>query len=376
MFRNYYKIRINGKDVKRFLKSLYKRGIRFINIIILDKELICKVDQENYNKIINIKTSYHIEVSKIYGLNYFKLIIKKNMIFIISFIIGILYLFFLSNIIFNIEIVHDDNEIKEIIYDELDNLNIKKYKFIKSYDYIQKAKEQIINNNKDVIEWIEIERVGTTYKVRFEKRIINKQENESSKRHLIAKKSGIIKKIEAHDGEITKKVNDYVNKGDIIISGDIHKGDDVKESLSANGEVYAEVWYKVKVKMPLYYHEEKYSGNIIKSLKLYFLNKEYNLFNKSFINKRSSLKTLFSDFYNMISFNYGIDKEIIIKDEVNTIANENDAIILAREKIINKLDTNEYIISQKKLKTTINDSTINVEVFFKVYENISSYRYY
>ena len=156
MFRNYYKVKIEGKDVKRFLKSLYKRGIRFINIIILDKELICKVDQENYNKIINIKTSYHIEVSKIYGLNYFKLIIKKNMIFIISFIIGILYLFFLSNIIFNIEIVHDDNEIKEIIYNELDDLKIKKFSFIKSYDYIQKAKEQIINNNKDVIEWIEI----------------------------------------------------------------------------------------------------------------------------------------------------------------------------------------------------------------------------
>lgn len=376
MFRNYYKVKIEGKDVKRFLKSLYKRGIRFINIIILDKELICKVDQENYNKIINIKTSYHIEVSKIYGLNYFKLIIKKNMIFIISFIIGILYLFFLSNIIFNIEIVHEDTEFRKIIYDELDNLNIKKYKFIKSYDYIQKAKEQIINSNKDKIEWIEIERVGTTYKVKLEKRIINNKEKENSKRHLVAKKSGIIKKIDAYDGEITKKINDYVNKGDIIISGDIHKGEDIKESLSANGEVYAEVWYKVKVNMPLYYHEEKYSGNIIKSLKLYFLNKEYNLFNKAFINKRSSLKTLFSDFYNMISFNYGIDKEIIIKDEVNTIANENDAIILAREKIINKLDTNEYIISQKKLKTTINDSTINVEVFFKVYENISSYRYY
>ena len=128
--------------------------------------------------------------------------------------------------------------------------------------------------------------------------------------------------------------------------------------------------------MPLYYHEEKYSGNQLNTFKFLFLNKEYNLFNKAFINKKSSLKTLFSDFYNMISFNYGIDKEIIIKDEVNTIANENDVIILAREKIINKLDTNEYIISQKKLKTTINDSTINVEVFFKVYENISSYRYY
>ena len=50
--------------------------------------------------------------------------------------------------------------------------------------------------------------------------------------------------------------------------------------------------------------------------------------------------------------------------------------MIARDKIIEQLDTNEYIISQKKLKTTINNSTINVEVFFKVYEDISNYSYY
>ena len=376
MFRNYYKIRIEGKDVKRFLKSLYKKGIRFINITILDKELICKVNQENYNKILNIKTSYHIEVSKIYGINHVIRIIKRNIIFYISFILGLLYLFFLSNIIFKINIIHDDKEIKKIIYDELYRLNIKKYSFIKSYDYIQKVKEEIINNNKNKIEWIEIEKIGTTYNIKFEKRIINKNIETNSNRHIVAKKSGVIKKIDASNGEIAKKVNDYVNKGEIIISGDIHKGEDVKEKVSATGEVYAEVWYKVRVKMPLYYHDEKYSKNTITTFKIIFLNDEYNLFNKNFVNKKSNNTILFSDFYNMISFNYSKDKELLIKDEVNTLINEKDAIIMAKDKILNILDTNEYIISQKKLKTTINDSTINVEVFFKVYENISSYRYY
>ena len=40
------------------------------------------------------------------------------------------------------------------------------------------------------------------------------------------------------------------------------------------------------------------------------------------------------------------------------------------------LSENEYIISQKKLKTMVNNSTMIVEVFFKVYENISTYDYY
>ena len=376
MIKNYYLIKIEGKDVKNFLKSLYKKGILFNNIVFLDNILFCKLDDTNYNKLIKIKTYYKITVTKTYGLIYYKQIIKKNMTFILSFIIGIIYLFFLSNIIFKVNIIHDDKDIRNIIKKELDELNIKKYSFIKSYDYVQRAKNKIIENNKDKIEWIEIERVGSTYNIRLEKRIINKSEETHNYRHLTAKKSGIIKKIIAHDGEVIKKINDYVTKGDIIISGAIHKGEDIKSNVSSSGKVYAEVWYKVKVSLPIYYKEEKKTNNIINTIKIKYLNNEYNIFNKEYKNKKSYNKTIYSDFYNLFSINYSKDEEIYIIDEVNSIINEKNAIMIARDKIIEQLDTNEYIISQKKLKTTINNSTINVEVFFKVYEDISNYSYY
>ena len=128
--------------------------------------------------------------------------------------------------------------------------------------------------------------------------------------------------------------------------------------------------------MPIYYYEEKKTGNSINTFKIKYLNREYNLFNKNYKNKNSYNKSLFSDFYNMISINYSKDEEISILDLVNSIEKDNYAVILARDKIIKQLDSNEYIISQKKLKTTINNSTINVEVFFKVYEDISNYSYY
>ena len=376
MFNNIYVITINGKNVKVFLKRLYKSGINFINIIDLGNELVCKVDQKNYEKIKNIKTSYKIEVTKVYGFVYLKKIIKKNSIFLLFFLIGILYLFLLSKLIFRIDIINDDKQMNNIILEELEKNKIKKYSMIKNYSYIQNVKEKIIEKYKDKIEWIEIERIGVTYKVKYEKRIMKEEEKKENQRHVIAKKSGLIKKIEANDGEIIKKVNDYVNKGDIIISGEIHKGEDVKGNVSASGKVFAEVWYKVKVTLPINYYEEKTTNRQINTFKIKILDKDYNLFNKNFIEKKTKSKLLFSDFYDMISINYSNDKELNIVDEVNTLANENDAIILARNKILDKLDTEEYIISQKKLKTIINDSTINVEVFFKIYENISSYLYY
>ena len=54
MIKNYYLIKIEGKDVKKFLKSLYKKGILFNNIVFLDNILFCKLDDTNYNKLIKI----------------------------------------------------------------------------------------------------------------------------------------------------------------------------------------------------------------------------------------------------------------------------------------------------------------------------------
>ena len=376
MFNNYYLVSIKGKDLKRFLKHLYRNNIRFINISRLEDELFCKLDEKNYKKILNIKTSYKIELNNVYGYVYIKKIIKNNIIFIISFILGLFYLFFLGNVIFDIDIIHDDKNIKKVIFNDLEKLNIKRYSFIKDYDYIMNVKNKIIEKNKDIIEWLEIERVGTKYVIKLEKRIKNIEEDKTNKRHLIAKKAGIIKKIEAHDGEIVKKVNDYVKKGDIIISGEIHKGDDIKNSISANGSVYGEVWYKVKVTLPINYYIEEKTGNKINTFKIRYLDKDYNILNKNYLYKDSKTNILFSDFYDMFSLSYGTDLELKVIDSINTIDYDSVFVDLAREKIINKLDINEYIISQKKLKTIINDSTINVEVFFKVYENISDYLYF
>ena len=75
---------------------------------------------------------------------------------------------------------------------------------------------------KDKIDWLEIERVGTKYVIRVEERILNEKKQNKVNQNIIASKSGIIKKIEAKEGQIVKNKNDYVKKGDVIISGNIY----------------------------------------------------------------------------------------------------------------------------------------------------------
>ena len=62
-------------------------------------------------------------------------------------------------------------------------------------------------------------------------------------------------------------------------------------------------------------------------------------------------------------------KQILTSDEAIKKAQE-----VAEKKIESFLDSDEYIISKKTLNFTSNDSKIIVDVFFKVYENITDYR--
>lgn len=377
MFESFYKIKIEGKDVKRFIRMLYRSGIYFEEISLDRGSAYIKVDKDNYKKLKNIKTSYNIEVIELFGISKFKHLIKTNFIFLIFTALGIFLLYFLSNIIFDVEVIHNDKYIRDLLYSELDKYNIKKFNFVKKYEYVQKVKNEILNNYKNDIEWLEIERVGTVYKIRVDKRIINNIKQDGQNRHVVAKKNGIIMRIVAEKGEIVKKVYDYVRAGDIIISGEIYKNKEVIGQTSASGDVYAEVWYKVKVEMPISYKEEALTGRSKNVINISFLDKNINIFDfHRYNNSKKEGNTILSDFFGMFTIKYNKEYEINVKDEVNNIISEEFAFKMARKKIEDQLGRGEYIISQKKLKTVINNSTIITEVFFKVYENISSYSYF
>ena len=76
----------------------------------------------------------------------------------------------------------------------------------------------------------------------------------------MASKNGYIKDIYASSGEIIKNKEDYVQKGDIIVSGNIHRNDNVVARVKSNALVYAEVWYSSNVKLPLNYTKSKTTG--------------------------------------------------------------------------------------------------------------------
>ena len=368
-----YQIKIEGRDVKRFIKKLYNASIYIEDMEIYDRVAYIKVSKENYEKIKKIKTIYKIKVVRLFGFIRLIDILKRHYIFFIGILLGYIYLTFLSNIIFDIEIIHSKKEIRDLINKELRYYGIEKYSFVKSYKQKEEIETKILEDHKDKLEWLEIDRIGTKYEIRVEERIIKNPIIETQKQDVVAKKDGILVKIQASKGEIKKKIGDYVKKGDVIISGSITKDEEVKNQVAASGSVYAEVWYKTSINMPYYYREEIKTGNQNKVFKFKFLNKDFYLFN---FNKYKNYKE--EDFFSLknnllpVSFSYSLEEETNVTE---VLYSPEEAIKVAKErcdeKLKSQLKKEEKIISSKILSTIEQENYVSVTIFYKVLENIT-----
>lgn len=367
---SYLIIKVYGNNISKFINRCHKNNINIINIKKISyKEILIKINYNDYERLNKIKTIYKLTIISSTGYLKFKELLNKYKFLIIFSIIGILFLIYLSNTIFKINVISFNSELNKKVLRDLNSYGIKKYSLKKSYDEVSKIKEKLLEKYNNSIEWIEITDVGTTYEVKIVERKKPKSQKKLEYSNIVAGKSGVIKKIYAEDGMKMVDINTYVNKGDIIISGAITKDEEIKTLVEAKGKVYAEVWYNVNIEFPLKYTEKKYTNNKKKSFYIKLGNKyiSKNRF-KNF--DREYLKRIKS---NLIPFEVGIEnqKEVkIINDKYSINEAKIKAKEKAKEKILQSLDSDEFISSQKTLKFYSKDSKIVMDMFFSCYEEI------
>lgn len=371
------KIKVSGRNVYRFIDRLIKDKVYIYDLKIINiKNVIIKISYDDYLILKDKKSIYDIDLLDVYGKLKIKKYFKEHYVFIIFLIIGYVVLMFLSNFIFDIEVVHANFEIRELVYRELRKNGIEKYIFRKSYQELENIEKNILDNNKTKIEWIEINRSGTKYIVRVEERKIDKGEERFEYQDIVSSKSGIITKVLAESGEIIKNTNDYIKDGEVVISGNITLPDGSCVLSRARGKVYAEVWYLVDVSYPYIYREEILTGRAKEVFLIKFLNKRISLFDFSKFNTfKKSDRILFGDIFKFLSFIKEKQYEMIVIDEFYT---KEEVVVKAVERAVTRVkDTlreDEQIIKYRILSTYYDESKVNLKIFFSVNEEVSMVR--
>lgn len=326
----------------------------------------------SYDDYLYIRRRYKCHIVKYYGKKNIVNIYENNKYVLLSLIISFMLLFLLCNTIFDIKINSDNKDIINIINNSLSDNGIDVYKRKVSFDKLNSIKNKILEDNKDTLEWIEIREKGCIYYIDVTPRVkSNNNVDNALPSDIVAEKDGVIKHIVVHRGSKVIDNGDYVKKGDILISGNIIKNENVIDKVHSEGIIYAETWKTVNISIPFKRIDYVYK----KTINHYYL----DIFGHKFtisgkydsdntINKKSIVLDkpyLFFKLYKEEKKIYDYNEVILNKEEAYK-----EALNRSIDVINKKLSSDEYIISKKVLKKEVKRSKINLEVFFKVYEKI------
>lgn len=360
-------IKVKAKDFFYFERKFVEHNICYnVNKKLLDKYII-SLSLDDYEKVKLYDYNHNIDFYKEYSLKFFLNCLKKNIERIIITLFIIILVISSSHMIFKVNINTSDKKLKTLVKYALLDEDIAPYKMSKSFRKTILIKNKILKKFNQEIEWMEIEKNGSIYNIYIIKKVTSKKNTSSDKCNYVAKKSGLITSTYVQKGVLLVQENNYIKKGDILISGQIIYNEELKKEICAKGKVFGEVWYKVDASYPLEKKDVKYKEKKFVNVYINFFGKKYKLFADKYDTEK--LKKSIG------GKNFGIDLTKSYKRVVKLKKYSNEkalkkAMEKAHEALLIRLPKNAKIVDEKVLKKSIINGKIYVEVLLTTNEEL------
>jgi len=261
-FTGYVTISVMGTQPELFFQKCIEHDILVWNIQkTADNSCKGNIRLQDIQTMRKLKreTPYQIKFTYKKGLPFLvkKILRKKEIIY--ALLISLTVIFLLSNILWKVTITGVSKEMEEKINEQLNIYGIHPGSWLFSIDSPGHIQQQLLNDLPELL-WVGIDQKGTTFVIEGVEKVIVKKEDIPGPRNLVATKKGVIQSMFVSEGVPIVSVNDYVEPGDLLVSGVISQdeknenddeSDNEKELVAADGQVIAQTWYEISVNIPL-----------------------------------------------------------------------------------------------------------------------------
>lgn len=378
-------LKVVGHYPERFFDLCRRHGISIWSIK-KQSDIVCIGDVylSEIHKIRQLrrKTHYKITFPKRTGFPFFFKKIKRSKSLIISLLIALIFFFYLTQAIWLIEITGTSTKMEANLVETLKNNGVKIGKIKYLIDNPLDIQQKLLNEYPEIL-WVGVVPEGITYRIE----VIEKQQepklDKHERNHLYAKKDGVINKLFVSKGRSLVSVNDFVRKGQLLVTGELNHlesdtEEDEKERLSSvEAEIYATTWYESKISIPLEAHYQTETGESINKYKIMIGSYKipiWGLGSTDFVLEHieTTEKRLEIGSYTLpISLEKNTHKEIT---ETEVLRSKEEAIRVGldqtRDNLLRQLDSTALIIDEKVLQRTTDNGKINLHIYFTVNENI------
>lgn len=204
---------------------------------------LVKTDENTYQFYLPIyqrlmARKYKLKIIKSVGVLYYLILLffkKLSIVCVISF--G-LTLFLCCQFIFKVEIIGNNPSTTELVHRVLVENDIDIGDKRRSYQELNDVYDDLKNSFKGKIDYLNIYQDGGVLYVKYTNSVGAKKV-EKNFENIYASKDGIIKSIDISSGNILVKVNQYVNKGDLLVSNTITSTSGVDKIIETHGKIKA-----------------------------------------------------------------------------------------------------------------------------------------
>ncbi len=232
--------------LNQVLRKLSDAGIEAIDIMEKDMCVTFKASILKRRKISILFPMAKITHSR--GLLSVVFNLWRNKTTLIALAIAISCFGYLKTKVFIINIKGDYPSIEDNLRSSLAQNGIVKYARCPDNETLKTIEDNLYEEYETKLEFLEVRRVGSIIKVKYSKRrtyieIPMIQEN------LYATKDGIIKYFAVQSGSIVVKRNEYVKKGQLLVSDTLTDSSGKQIKVGSRGQVYANTWYVIDISL-------------------------------------------------------------------------------------------------------------------------------
>lgn len=258
-------IEAEGLFLERFLNICMRRGI-FLSDVKResDQKLSAKISIGGFREIRPIakKTRTRVRIKAREGMPFLINRYKKRRVAIggVALFLGILW--YLSSHIMGIDIIGNQRLSNAEIENELKSFGLYRGAAVSKID--RRLLQNQMMTRLDDLAWIGINIKGSRAYIEVKERLDTKRSvDEDVPCNIIASRDGIIKALEIKSGQTVVKLNDMVEKGNLLVSGAMDSQVEGIRYAHSAGSVFAETIYKKSRVYPLVYEEKLYTENTV-----------------------------------------------------------------------------------------------------------------
>jgi len=385
----YVKITVEGNSPELFFQSCINQNISVWDIKRGTKNKCSgyiKLEHVQLIKQINRDHRYKIKFTEKRGIPFFFKHLSRKRELIVGLVIGFILMIILSNIIWKVEITGVPKDLEVKISEQLTSYGIHTGVWAFTLDSPGDIQRRLEEDIPELL-WVGVHKKGTTFTLEGVEKLIVEKDKVNGPRDLISTKKGVIKKMYISKGQPLVQVNDYVEPGDLLVSGNLAKKSDAIDEkddntqspiyVASEGEVIANTWYEISVTVPLKTNLEKLTGN--QTNKYYLQINDINIPVWGFHSQEYKVSSIDNKKHSINFLKWQLPANIVKstiseKEQKNIKRTKEEAIKVgieqAKKELKLQLGPNTKITSDKLLHESIENGKVKLKLYATVEENI------